>query len=165
MFRYCNRNWRSSTQEEYCILSGVPLIEKTRRTTIPLLCSRPGSACDKRIRKKSSCVSSEDVNQGTGARKISRKGCLSSEDIQIQMRKLSRMTPERDWVMSASLHHLGKTEPGLKRCFLFVLSKYCSKSTDKRSVFLSSKKCTVQIFIIHGALHKLYKLYNAGLSL
>ena len=106
---------------KYCILSGVPLIEKTRRTTIPLLCSRPGSACDKRIRKKSSCVSSEDVNQGTGARKISRKGCLSSEDIQIQMRKLSRMTPERDWVMSASLHHLGKTE-GLKRCFLFALS-------------------------------------------
>ena len=98
------------------------MIEKTRRTTIPLLCSRPGSACDKRIRKKSSCVSSEDVNQGTGARKISRKGCLSSEDIQIQMRKLSRMTPERDWVMSASLHHLGKTEAGLERCFLFVLS-------------------------------------------
>jgi len=112
----------SSTLSFRSITQGVPLIEKTRRTTIPLLCSRPGSACDKRLRKKSSCVSSEDVNQGV--RKISRKtGChVSSEDIRTQMRRLSRMTPEDDKVMSASLHHLGRTEAGLQqRCFCPIM--------------------------------------------
>lgn len=34
--------------------------EKMRRTTFPILCSRPGSACDKMVRRKS-CVSTEDI--------------------------------------------------------------------------------------------------------
>merc|ERR1719323_1590223 len=41
--------------------SVTPAREKTRRTTFPLLCSRPGSACDKMMRKKS-CISAEDIH-------------------------------------------------------------------------------------------------------
>ena len=41
---------------------------KVRRTTFPLLCSRPGSACDKRVNRKKSFVSSEDLRRaGSGA--------------------------------------------------------------------------------------------------
>ena len=36
---------------------------KVRRTTFPLLCSRPGSACDKIINRKKSFVSSEDLRR------------------------------------------------------------------------------------------------------
>ena len=37
---------------------------KVRRTTFPLLCSRPGSACDKKIaNRKKSFVSSEDLRR------------------------------------------------------------------------------------------------------
>jgi len=100
----------SSSLSFRSITPGMPLIEKTRRTTIPLLCSRPGSACDKMIRK-TSFLFNEDVNHGGHGvtRKMSWKGCVSSDDIQIQVRKLSRITTEDYMVMSASFHHLGKT--------------------------------------------------------
>ena len=50
-------------------LPGLPRLEltgkerKVRRTTFPLLCSRPGSACDKRTNRKKSFVSSEDLRR------------------------------------------------------------------------------------------------------
>jgi len=51
----------SSTLSFRAITPGANLVEKTRRTTFPLLCSRPGSACDKMLRKKS-CISAEDIH-------------------------------------------------------------------------------------------------------
>jgi len=72
----------SSTLSFRAITPGANLVEKTRRTTFPLLCSRPGSACDKMMRKKS-CVSAEDIHflqnqsrdtQGSSISGLVRKG-------------------------------------------------------------------------------------------
>merc|ERR1712243_321571 len=72
----------SSTLSFRAITPGANLVEKTRRTTFPLLCSRPGSACDKMMRKKS-CVSAEDIQflqnqsrdtQGSSISGLVRKG-------------------------------------------------------------------------------------------
>ena len=111
----------SSTLCFRSITPGLPLIEKTRRTTFPLLCSRPGSACDRLIRKKS-CQSSEDVQ-----RRVARHSCASTEDLssgQAKVRRFSGMFHDDSRLSSlssASLHRVGKLREGLQvECLVLV---------------------------------------------
>ena len=59
----------SSSTRSRSLTPGLPRLDlagkerKVRRTTFPLLCSRPGSACDKRLNRKKSFVSSEDLRR------------------------------------------------------------------------------------------------------
>ena len=56
---------------------------KVRRTTFPILCSRPGSACDKMVNRKKSFVSSEDLRRaGAGPH-------FSSSNLQTLQGKMS----------------------------------------------------------------------------
>ena len=64
----------STSTRSRSLTPGLPRLDlagkerKVRRTTFPLLCSRPGSACDKRVNRKKSFVSSEDLRRaGSGA--------------------------------------------------------------------------------------------------
>jgi len=83
----------SSTLSFRSITPGVSLLDKTRRTTFPLLCSRPGSACDKMILGVDGAVAHRKVSG------MSRKSC---EDI-LQPRKLSSDDMRSS---SSSLHQL-----------------------------------------------------------
>ena len=58
---------------------------KVRRTTFPILCSRPGSACDKMVNRKKSFVSSEDLRRaGAGPH-------FSSSNLQTLQGKMSAL--------------------------------------------------------------------------
>ena len=63
----------STSTRSRSLTPGLPRLEltgkerKVRRTTFPLLCSRPGSACDKKINRKKSFVSSEDLRRAGSA--------------------------------------------------------------------------------------------------
>jgi len=84
----------STSTRSRSLTPGLPRLEltgkerKVRRTTFPLLCSRPGSACDKRRDRKKSFVSSEDLRRaGSGAH-------FSSSNLQTLQGKMPALATE-----------------------------------------------------------------------
>jgi len=98
----------SSTLSFRSITPGVSLLDKTRRTTFPLLCSRPGSACDKLILGVDGAVAPRKLSG------MSRKSCVSNEDI-FHPRKLSADDVRSS---SSSLHQLAGLPSGLLSCWV-----------------------------------------------
>ena len=112
----------------FLTISGVSLLDKTRRTTFPLLCSRPGSACDKMILGVDGAVAHRKVSG------MSRKSC---EDI-LQPRKLSSDDMRSS---SSSLHQLAGIPSGLLNVVFFPNDTFSSVRNLKIKFFTKSLPC------------------------